>query len=67
MIKMKKEIYEMEIAQQLKIALENSNLGVVVTPIMFDPDAFIPVLGVLVKNEDSSYSKKYTITVKPNN
>jgi hypothetical protein len=67
MIKMKKEINEMEIAQQLKIALENSNLGVVVTPIMFDPDAFIPVLGVLVKNEDSSYSKKYTITVKPNN
>ena len=65
--KMKKEINEMEIAQQLKIALENSNLGVVVTPIMFDPDAFIPVLGVLVKNEDSSYSKKYTITVKPNN
>jgi hypothetical protein len=25
------------------------------------------VLGVLVKNEDSSYTKKYTITVKPNN
>ena len=65
--KMKKEINEMEIAQQLKIALENSNLGVFVTPIMFDPDGFIPVLGVLVKNEDSSYSKKYTITVKPNN
>jgi len=65
--KMKKEVNEMEIAQQLKIALENSNLGVVVTPIMFDPDAFNPVLGVLVKNEDSSYSRKYTITVKPNN
>jgi len=65
--KMKKEVNEMEIAQQIKIALENSNLGVVVTPIMFDPDAFIPVLGVLVKNENSSYSKKYTITVKPNN
>jgi hypothetical protein len=65
--KMKKEVNEMEIAQQIKIALENSNLGVVVTPIMFDTDAFIPVLGVLVKNENSSYSKKYTITVKPNN
>jgi len=64
---MKTEINEMEIAQQLKIALENSKLNVVVTPIMFDPDAFIPVLGVLVKNEDSSYSRKYTITVKPNN
>jgi hypothetical protein len=65
--KMKKEVNEMEIAQQLKIALENSNLGVVVTPIMFDADSFIPVLGVLVKNEDSSYTRKYTITVKPNN
>ncbi len=64
---MKKEVNEMEIAQQLKIALENSNLGVVVTPIMFDADSFIPVLGVLVKNEDSSYTRKYTITVKPNN
>jgi hypothetical protein len=64
---MKTEISEMAITQQLKIALENSNLNVVVTPIMFDPDAFNPVLGVLVKNEDSSYTKKYTITVKPNN
>jgi hypothetical protein len=64
---MKTEINEMAITQQVKIALENSNLDVVVTPIMFDPDAFNLVLGVLVKNEDSSYSRKYTITVKPNN
>ena len=61
------EVKEMEITQQIKIALENSNLNVVVTPIMFDPKEFIPVLGVLVKNEDSSYTRKYTITVKPNN
>ena len=64
---MKVEINEMAITQQIKVALENSNLNVVVTPIMFDPDAFTPVLGVLVKNEDSSYTRKYTITVKPNN
>jgi hypothetical protein len=64
---MKTEINEMAITQQVKIALENSNLSVVVTPIMFDPNEFIPVLGVLVKNEDSSYTRKYTITVKPNN
>jgi hypothetical protein len=64
---MKTEINEMAITQQVKIALENSNLDVVVTPIMFDSDVFNPVLGVLVKNEDSSYTKKYTITVKPNN
>jgi hypothetical protein len=61
------EINEMSITQQIKIALENSNLNVVVTPIMFDSKEFIPVLGVLVKNEDSSYTRKYTITVKPNN
>ena len=61
------EINEMSITQQIKIALENSNLNVVVTPIMFDPKEFIPVLGVLVKNEDSSYTRKYTITVKPKN
>ena len=61
------EINEMSITQQIKIALENSNLNVVVTPIMFDPKEFTPVLGVLVKNEDSSYTKKYTITVKQNN
>ena len=64
---MKQETNEMSITQQIKIALENSNLNVVVTPIMFDTDTFTPVLGVLVKNEDSSYTKKYTITVKPNN
>ena len=63
---MKVETNEMAITQQIKVALENSNLNVIITPIMFDPDAFLPVLGVLVKNEDSSYTRKYTITVKPN-
>jgi len=61
------EINDMSIAQQIKIALENSNLNVVVTPIMFDPNGFIPALGVLVKNDDGSYIRKYTVTVKPNN
>ena len=64
---MKVEINEMSITQQIKTQLENSNLDVVITPVMYDPNDFTPVLGVLVKNEDSSYSRKYTITVKPNN
>jgi hypothetical protein len=63
----KVEINEMAIAQQIKTQLENSNINVAITPIMFDPNTFTPVLGVLVKNEDSSYTRKYTITVKPNN
>ena len=61
------EINEMSITQQIKTQLENANINVVITPVMYDPDGFTPVLGVLVKNEDSSYTRKYTITVKPNN
>ena len=61
------EINEFSITQQIKTQLENSNINVVITPVMYDPDGFTPVLGVLVKNEDSSYTRKYTITVKPNN
>ena len=61
------EINDMSITQQIKIALENSNLNVVVTPVMYDPNGFTPVLGILVKNDDGSYIKKYTVTVKPNN
>jgi hypothetical protein len=59
-------INELSITQQIKTQLENSNLNVVVTPVMYDPNDFTPVLGVLVKNEDSRYTRKYTITVKPN-
>jgi hypothetical protein len=57
----------LSITQQIKTQLENANINVVITPVMYDPDGFTPVLGVLIKNEDSSYTKKYTITVKPNN
>jgi hypothetical protein len=62
---MKQETNEMAIAQKIKIALENSDLGVVITPIMFDPESFTPNLGVLVKDEGSSYTRKYTVTIKP--
>ena len=64
---MTQEINELLITQQIKTQLENANINVVITPIMYDPESFTPTLGVLVKNEDSSYTKKYTITVKPNN
>ena len=61
------EINELSITQQIKTQLENANINVVITPVMYDPESFTPTLGVLVKNEDSSYTRKYTITVKPNN
>ena len=64
---MKQEINELSITQQIKTQLENANINVVITPVMYDPESFTPTLGVLVKNEDSSYTRKYTITVKQNN
>ena len=63
----KDKINELSITQQIKTQLENANINVVITPVMYDPESFTPTLGVLVKNEDSSYTRKYTITVKPNN
>ncbi len=63
---MKQEINELSITQQIKTQLENANINVVITPIMYDPESFTPTLGVLVKNDDGSYHKKYTVTVKPN-
>ena len=63
---MTQEINELLITQQIKTQLENANINVVITPVMYDPESFTPTLGVFVKNEDSSYTKKYTITVKPN-
>lgn len=64
---MKQEINEMEIIKHIKTALENASLNVVVTPVMYSPDEFVPVVGVLVKNDDGSYHKKYTVSVKLNN
>lgn len=64
---MKQEINEMEIIKHIKTALENASLNVVVTPVMFSPEEFVPVVGILVKNDDGSYKKKYTVTVNPNN
>ena len=32
------EINEMVITQQIKTQLENSNINVVITPVMYDPD-----------------------------
>jgi hypothetical protein len=64
---MKQEINEMEVIKHIKMALENASLNVAVTPVMFSPDEFMPVVGILVKNDDGSYIKKYTVTVKSNN
>lgn len=42
---------------------ETYNENVIVTPIMYNPENFMPVLGVLVKTETGDYHKKYTISI----
>jgi predicted oxidoreductase len=42
---------------------ENYNENVIITPIMYNPENFMPILGVLVKTETGAYHKKYTISI----
>lgn len=42
---------------------ETYNENVIITPIMYNPENFMPVLGVLVKTETGDYHKKYTISI----
>lgn len=42
---------------------ETYNENVMITPIMYNPENFMPVLGVLVKTETGAYHKKYTISI----
>ena len=42
---------------------ETYNENVIITPIMYNPENFMPVLGVLVKAETGAYHKKYTISI----
>ena len=54
-----------EIIKQIKKGLDEANLpGIMVTPVMYDPETLMPVLGVLVQNDnDHLWRKKYTISV----
>jgi hypothetical protein len=42
---------------------ETYNENVIITPIMYNPENFMPVLGVLVKTDTGAYHKKYTISI----
>lgn len=53
-----------DIMQKIKKSFDETyNENVIITPIMYNPENFMPVLGVLVKTETGDYHKKYTITI----
>lgn len=52
-----------KIMQKIKQSLDVNDLDVIITPMMVNPEDFMPALGVLVKEESGSFRKKYTITI----
>ena len=52
----------LKIMQKVKQSLDEDDLDITITPIMYNPEDFMPTLGVLVKNENG-FRKKYTISI----
>ena len=52
-----------DIMQKIKTSFDDNDLDIMITPIMYNPENFMPVLGVLVKTETGDYHKKYTISI----
>jgi hypothetical protein len=52
-----------DIMKKIKRSFDDNDLGVIITPIMYNPENFMPVLGVLVKTETGDHHKKYTISI----
>ena len=52
-----------DIMQKIKTSFDDNELDVMITPIMYNPENFMPVLGVLVKTVTGAYHKKYTISI----
>ena len=52
-----------DIMRKIKTSFDDNDLDVMITPIMYNPENFMPVLGVLVKTETGVYHKKYTISI----
>lgn len=55
------------IMQKIKTSFDNNDLDVIITPIMYNPENFMPVLGVLVKQESGAHRLKYRISITENN
>ena len=52
----------LKIMQKIQKALDVNDLYMTITPIMYNPEDFMPVLGVLVKTENG-LCNKYTISI----
>jgi hypothetical protein len=52
-----------DIMKKIKSSFDENDLDIIITPIMYNPENFMPILGVLVKTETGAYHKKYTISI----
>jgi hypothetical protein len=55
----------LKIMQKIQQSLDVNDLDITITPIMYNPENFMPTLGVLVKTENG-FRKKYTISITEN-
>ena len=55
----------LKIMQKIQQSLDVNDLDIVITPMMYNPEDFMPALGVLVKTENG-FLKKYTISITEN-
>lgn len=55
----------LKIMQKIQQSLDVNDLDIMITPMMYNPEDFMPILGVLVKTENG-FRKKYTISITEN-
>jgi hypothetical protein len=56
---------DVKIMQKIKQSLDENDLDITITPMMYNPEDFMPELGLLVKTENG-FRKKYTISITEN-
>ena len=56
------EDLSLKIMQKVQQSLDENDLDIMIGPMMYNPEDFMPILGVLVKTENG-FRKKYTISI----
>jgi len=56
---------DVKIMQKIQQSLDVNDLDITTTPVMYNPEDFMPALGVMVKTENG-LRKKYTISITEN-
>lgn len=56
------EDLSLKIMQKVKQSLDENDLDIMISPMMYNPEDFMPMLGILVKTENG-FRKKYTISI----